>query len=121
MGDRFHNTSNDSDSKIDECIYKKNGILLYGSSKRESNRTPYKLSQWWKMVWKKTQEGLEFRTRSVNRSNISERKLLLSTLLRVKSDDPRLAPLLKPIMIEGIAAGGNEENWDMKWGAFVWK
>ena len=44
MGKRFKNTRNDSDSKIDECIYKKNGILLIGSSKREVNRSPYKLT-----------------------------------------------------------------------------
>ena len=44
MGNRFLNTSNNADSKIDSCIYKKNGILLIGSSKREQNRTAYKLS-----------------------------------------------------------------------------
>ena len=49
MGNRFLNASNDADSKIDSCIYKKNGILLYGSSKRESYRTPYKLTSCWRL------------------------------------------------------------------------
>ena len=44
MESRFMNTSNNADSKIDCCIYKKNGILLIGSSKREQNRTAYILS-----------------------------------------------------------------------------
>ena len=50
MGNRFSNTSNDSDSKIDECIYKKNGILLVGSSKRERYRTPYVLTSCWSLT-----------------------------------------------------------------------
>ena len=49
MGSRFKNTRNDSDAKIDSCIYKKNGLLLVGSSKRESNRTPYKLSSCYRL------------------------------------------------------------------------
>ena len=34
MGNRFINRSNNADSKIYSCIYKKNGIFLIGSSKK---------------------------------------------------------------------------------------
>ena len=44
MENRFMNTSNSAYSKIDSCIYKKNGILLIESSKREQNRKAYILS-----------------------------------------------------------------------------
>ena len=113
MGDRFQNTINDSDSIIDECIYKRNGILLYGSSKRESYRTPYKLTHCYKVLWHCTGSSFEFRMTSYNPALVSQKQLLHGTLLRVKSDDHRRAPTIIPIMIEA-KTDTNAVNWDTK-------
>ena len=113
MGARFQNTTNDSDSIIDRCIYEKNGFLLYGSSKRESYRTPYKLTHCWKVLWSRTGPRLEFRMRSYNPADVSMRNILHGTLLRVKSDDYRRAPCIIPILIEA-KTNLNTKNWDAK-------
>ena len=113
MGDRFLNTVNDSDSKIDSCIYKKNGILLAGSSKREQNRSAYVLTTTWKLTWTTSQGRLVFNFNEYPTSLVSKRDFLLKTILRVPSSDRRLLSVKIPVLLENEIAC-NEVNWDTK-------
>ena len=93
---------------------------LLGSSKRGTNRSPYKLTQSWKLLCHNSGGRLQFRTLSVNPPLFTQRQLLHGTLLRVKPNDRRRAPTILPILIEEQVVT-NGENWDAKWGTFVWK
>ena len=120
MGDRFQNTANDADSKIDSCIYKKNGILLAGSSKREQNRSAYKLTTTWKLTWTTNEDRLVFNFTEYPTSLVSKRDFLHKTILRVPSSDLRKVPVKIPILLENEIVC-NKVNWDTKQGTFVYK
>ena len=118
MGDRFQNTVNDADSKIDSCIYKKNGILLAGSSKSEQNRSDYQLTNTLRVSWSTEEDRLVFTFTELTRSFVSKREFLHKTLLRIQSNDLRRVPVKIPILLENEVAC-NEVNWDAKQGTFV--
>ena len=113
MGDRFPNTVNDADSKIDSCIYKKNGILLAGSSKSEQNRSDYQLTNTLRVSWSTEEDRLVFTITELPRSFVSKREFLHKALLRVQSSDLRRVPVKIPILLENEVAC-NEVNWDAK-------
>ena len=100
MGDRFQDTLNDADSKIDSCIYKKNGILLAGSSKREQNRTAYQLTNTYKLSWSREEDRLVFVLTEFPSTLVSKRDFLYKTILRVQSSDIRKVPVKIPILLQ---------------------